>query len=484
MVSIFSLFYFAFVTRLFSKLDISVLAVVGVVNAFGGSIGGLGLMTLALQRVPALRANNRQDDAARMLGSGTVVSIAGAAFVAALIAIMSKPLSVVFFKTANTHHLIIAASILLISYKAYESVNLSMQALDNFRMVTRLRILNDIFLRMLGIPAYLLGGIIGYMFTLASGQLVISAIAFGIEFKQMPLRVFWDWRLIRALVRESLPFYGFSVLRFGTVQADSLLVGVLLRPDALATYYVIRRFYDYLAQFFDAMLTPLIPKVAERRECDGRGVADAFHKSSRYVLAICISTAVLLLPLSGQFLAVFGGTKYMNGVPGLRIFFVAAALYGLYSFHSSFVLAAASPRASLSNEILASFSNLVLSTWLVASYSVTGGAGGKMIAIAFVAVASFWVLSRSVPAKPNHDWGLLKDVLPVTASGSCAILLVQIWIQNVPMIFLMWAGMLILMLYWIIRRSNHNDIDFISKSLKLERLPFGGRILRLARISY
>jgi O-antigen/teichoic acid export membrane protein len=479
-VALFSLGYFAVITRLFSKLDIAALAVVALVNAVGGGVGGMGLITLALQRVPGLRASGRQEEAARLLGLCTAYSIAGSVFVAVLVAAAARPLSLVFFKTATSSALISVAGVMLISYKACEAVNLSMQALDDFRMVTRMRLLNDIWLRLVGLPVYFLGGILGYLLALALGQLVLATAIIVVKRQQIALAGCLDWRLARLCVRQSLPFYGVSMSRISALQADSLLVGILLRPNALATYYVIRRFYDYLAMFYETMLTPLIPKIAERREYHQAMVADAFRKSSRYLLAIWIFTAIMLVPLSSQLLAVFGGSKYLDGLAGLRMLFLAAALYGLYNFHSSFILAAARPRDALSNEILMSLVNLGLCAWLVAAYGVTGGAAARAAATAIAAMTSFWILSRALSDKLCHDWDLLKRLLPVSFSGAGAIILAQVWVQNLMGVLLIWVGVLLLQLYWVIH-ANPRDVDFIINGLGLQRRPLVRRILKLVR---
>lgn len=479
-VSLFSLGYFALITHLFSKLDIAALAVVGILNAIGGSVGGLGLMTLAQQRVPALRAGNSQDEAARLLGTCITYSVAGATLVALAIAAASRPLSLIFFKTGSASHLIVAAALLVISYKVYESVNLSMQALDDFRLVVRMRLLNDIGVRLVALPAYLLGGILGYLFTLACGQLTMAITVMILNREQMRLREFFNWRSAGHHIRESLPFYGHSVVRFGTAQADSLVVGIFLRPDLLATYYVIRRFYDYLALFFEALLAPLIPKVAERRQDLGGRVAQAFRKSSRYLLPICLLTVLMLLPLSPQLLTAFGGAKFMGGLTGLRLLFVAAALYGLLGLHSAFILAAGRPRDFLINEVTLSSINLGLSALLVPFYAVTGGAAARTLATAAAALISYGILSRAVSLRPSYDWSLLRRLLPVTVAAACAILLVQAWMSSALGVFLIWVAILIILFYWIMR-SNPEDVDFIMESLRLQRWSFARRMMRLVR---
>jgi len=480
-IAVFGIFYFALVTRVFSKVDISVLAIVTLFNSIGGSIAGLGLTTLAIQRVPSLMAAGRHTEAARMLATSIAWSVAGAIAMAGGIALASRPLSGIFFKTTDASGLIIASGLLLVTYKAFESVNVSMLALDDFRSISLMRLLNDIALRAIAFPAYLFGGIFAYMITMAIGQVLISAIMLCLKRKQIIIAGFSNLKQTLALIRESLPFYGYSFFRSATAQADSLLIGILLQPEGLATYYVIRRFFDYIIIFYDAMLTPLLPKVAAKRGASGSEVLTAFRQSSRYALPICIILPILLLPLSKQILFVYGGTKFISGLPGLILLFAAAALYGVFGLHSSFILATLRPVDALANDLIIGSVNSGLSFFLAATYGVTGGAGAKAIAMAIASISSFQILKKQIPIGLHHDWGVFKHFFPVFVAGSLAVIFAQLWTHRFPGVCLVWTGILMITCTWVVRVSNSNDLNFLLSSLHLDRCTLVRRVVKFIR---
>ena len=480
-ISIFSIFYFIIITRLFTKIQLASLAVLGIMCGIAAMVTGMGLNATCIQKVPELIAKDERKKACALIKASIFIPLALSLLIAGIVYFTSTKISQTFFKSSDFVMLIKIMALGTMIYKLYECLSHTLRAVQKFGKVSIANVMNNIGGRLIALPLYFVLGIKGYIGGLifAQGLIVLYMVYHLKEY------LFFSSGLhpIKELVHYSLPYYGDGFVRFGTMQADQLIIGVFLKPELLATYYVARRFFDYLQLYIDALLGPIVPKIAELKTQGMEIVQKAFTKTSRYLSFSLIPVSLLIAAISYPLLRIYGGDKYIGATPVLALLSVAAIAYGLYSVYAINVYILGKPIERFKQESVSSFLNVALGLGLVIPLNIFGLAIARLFSLSGASLFSRHLLKKL--SKTRFDILALRQTLIASLLMAIVIITCQLFYYNtfVVPVYIMLG--ITVYLFFFCRILNRDDIELIRGFLPPRLLPlvklayfFGGNRLR------
>lgn len=138
----------------------------------------------------------------------------------------------------------------------------------------------------------------------------------------LPWREFWP---------DSRHYYSSSVLRFGAMQLDQLLVAVFFQAHTLVTYFVLRRFYSLAVVFVSSCLDAAAPALAASAASHPEAARQLLSGLRSFILLAGTLAACLTSANGAGLLKVLLGPAYEGGTMLVVFFSVAALAYGIYS---------------------------------------------------------------------------------------------------------------------------------------------------------
>ncbi|MBA7686909.1 hypothetical protein ES703_95369 [subsurface metagenome] len=291
-ITLFSIFFFVVISRLLTKIEMSSLAVLGIIIGLSGMVTGLGLVTSCIRKAPELLARGEKAKAYALMKLSVVVPVFLSLGAAAIVALFSRQISQLFFKTPDLSALVKIMAVGLVVGKVWENLCHMLSVVERFGQLSIVNVVSNIPARTLALFLYFFFGMNGYISALILGQgLAVLLMVYY-------LRDFIFSRSgqysLKELISYSSPYYGGDLLRFSYRQADQLIIGVFLMPEQLATYFVARRFFGYLVLYTDALLRPIVPKISGLKTKGIKAIEKAFHRTSRYLSFSLIPASFLV----------------------------------------------------------------------------------------------------------------------------------------------------------------------------------------------
>ena len=481
-VATFSLFYFIIITRLLTKLELSSIAVFVVITAFCAMFTGMGLTTSCLQKAPELLSKGRKVEACALIKTSILTPLILSLVLAIGAFFISAWISKIFFKTPDYDDLVKIMILGIVTYKLQETLGHIFKVVQRFGKMAITKVINDIGGRILALFLFFVFGIKGYIFGLIMGQGLV--VLFSIYYLRDYIFFKSGLHPIGKLVRYSLPYYGDGFVRFGTMQADQFIIGVFLRPELLATYYVARRFFDYLHFYVDALLGPIAPKMAELKAQGKEVIQRAFTKTSRYLSFSLIPVSLLIAAISYPLLRIYGGDKYIGATPVLALLSIAAIAYGLYSVYAINVYILGKPVERFKQESVSSILNVVLGLGLVIPLNIFGLAIARLLSLLGASLFSRHLLKKL--SKVRFDILALRHTLVASLLMVIVIITSQLFYYNTFVVPIYVVGGIIVYLFFFCKGLKREDIDLIRKFLPARLWPllirpvyfFGGTKLK------
>jgi O-antigen/teichoic acid export membrane protein len=479
--TLFSLFYFIVITRLFTEIELSALAIFGVLIGMNAMVTGLGLVGTCLQKAPEFLARGEKNKACALIRTSVIIPFLLSVFVAGAIFLTSRYISQLFFKTGEFSHLIRIMSLGIIIAKLHETLSHMLRVTDKFGKLSIVQVFNSIPVRLLALLLYFPFGINGYIWALVLGR------AMAVIFSIYCLRelIFYGSGLypLGKLISYSLPFWGDAFVRFGSMQADLFIIGVFLMPEQLATYYVVRRFFDYMVLYVGSLLEPITPKISEIKAESMVVVKRVFTKTSRYLSFSLIPVCFLIASISYPLLEIYGSKKYIAATPLVPILMMTAIVYGIYSMFGMNVYILGRPIEKFKQEGVAGILNVALGVAMIIPLNILGLALSRLISQSTAALFSKELLKKLTDVK--FDAQAFKQA--VIASMAMALLIVGLQLIYyrlfiIPLYILIGVGFFILLLC---QKLNLEDISLLRNFLPAKLLPLANVIFLLsARLNH
>jgi len=421
---VFGVFYFILVTRLFTRLEMAALAVMTVITNLSAIILSFGFHEASRKLLPDYVASGKDGEVRSFLQITWVVIAAASLSLAALVFFLAEPVARIFFKGYGYASLVRLMAWGIISNKWYETAQHNLCALQKFNEMSLTQILSYTVVRIYALALYFLSGIQGYLAGLITGQALLSIWMVAVT--RAYFRVPPERKRLSSLFRFSWPFYVNEFVRYGATQADSFLVSVFLRPEVLATYYVVKRFADYLESYVNSILKPLFPKMIELTRSGQESLGKMFFKASRYVSLVNIPPVVLMLSLSYFLLDIYGRGKYLSGLPIFLILNGGMVLHGYQVLCGGAVFVAGRPVDTARMEILQCLVSLVLIVFLTKLTGVTGAATARSLS-RLTAILIAWLIGKGL-FPWRFDWKGFSGILAISLVAGLVVVMLQ-WYQ-------------------------------------------------------
>ncbi len=418
---IFGVFYFLIITRTFSNIDIATIGIMSIIMALSSLFSDFGLNSTTTKLIPEYISNKETQKTTSLIQLTYLIIISITLILVYFTFHFSHFLSLLFFKKNGFENIIKIIAFSIFTNRLLETSLYNLTSLQKFTTISFIQVFNYIVIRIYALFLYFSNGINGYLLGLISGQFILSVWAIfeikGFIFKKSPVAS------ISQTLKYSLPFYANRYIRYGSTQADSLIISLFFKPELFAVYYVAKRFINYIESYVTALLRPLSPKMIEMKKHGKETIQKIFYKSTRYLSFTIIPVILFIISLSYFLLHIYGKGRYISGIPILIILSIAAMFNSFYSLFVGPLFVMAEPveitKVGLINAILIVFFMLIF-----VRFGILGVAGSILLSnIISIGVIHIWN-KKFITLKV--DWTGIKRIFYISMPPFILIIVLQI----------------------------------------------------------
>lgn len=401
-----------YLARVLTKDEFATLVVFAILAGMIRFITTLGLDSTVVQKVPGDIRSGQLAHACAYMKTAFLSRLATVLIVSALLAMFSMQLADVLLKDPAYGQLVRCMIPALALLAVLDGLQLQAQAVRQFGMKSWSDVILNVVALAGSMSLYFVWGLRGYYIGSAIGPLAACGLLLVSQRRYLfiaGVRPAPWWPMIK----YSMPFYAKGFVRYALIEADRVVVGLLLPPASLANYGVARKFADYLRMYGSSVTTPALIKLGELRKSSKDSLERGFVLVSRYgvllVAPVCILTA-LFSPMLTQ---AFGGEKYRGAWPILAILAIGQLLYFMAQVYGvSVVFIMARPMIVLLQDGIPGIVNLVVSLLLVGSLGASGMAWSQIVAYSLSLGLAMYFARAFVSVRP--DWHAWKVVAAAT----------------------------------------------------------------------
>ncbi|OGR32149.1 MAG: hypothetical protein A2005_11465 [Desulfuromonadales bacterium GWC2_61_20] len=301
-----SIVFLAYFARVFSKEQMAIYATLTIFSSWNEVIGGLGMGTLLIKDVAGLNANGRQDEANRLISSVFVYRTLGI-LLTCIVWAAAMPFVVGYFFVDNANLKLVLLAVVISFFMALRAqVGHVQVALQTFHARALINVGTTLVQRVFCVLGFFAWGQTGFYYGFLFGTLV------GLGMGLWDIRQCFSAKLMpfREIIVASRGYWTLKWIRSGAMQADRPLVAVLLGPEGLASYHMVKRLYDNLYTAMTAFAVPMGVKFGEVL-VEGRPQLTEFYRQSVAVIGfVFIPLGFFICALGKPILALYGGAKY------------------------------------------------------------------------------------------------------------------------------------------------------------------------------
>ena len=406
--------------RLFSKEEVAVIAVIGIVTILMDVCKGMGLGTLLLKRLPQL--GESEAEAARVM----TVTYLYYSFLPPLFLVtagLAYPAALEWLGLSPVHHgNVFRLGLALSFFTVLSNTNmLILQAMQRFGHLAILTLLTAALQRLLPCLAAAWFGWDLERFMIWSAA--AAALGFAVScVPLMPSVSAGGFRILRweQFWPESQHFFATSLLRYGATQIDQLLVAIMFPPATLAVYFMLRRLYSLGVVLIGSMIDALVPELAQQAGSDPPAARARLAEWSRLSLFAGSTGAALMAGNGSAVIEMLLGPGYGDDTLLIALFAASTSLYFLYCFVQVDLMLFQSPERILWMAAATAAANLtagpIVSHWLGVHSIPLAMLAGYFLGL----VAAGWKGRQGPPPRPLWRVREVGDGLVVVALASLA----------------------------------------------------------------
>ncbi len=354
--------------RLFSKEEVAVIAVIGIVTMVMDVCKGMGLGTLLLKRLPQMGESEAEE--ARVM----TVTYLYYSFLPPLLLVtagLAYPIVSGWLGFSHLHHSnILRLGLAMSFFTVLSNTNiLALQAMQQFGNLAILTLLTAALQRLLPcLAAAWFGWDLERFMTWSAAA---AALGFAVScIPLVPLLSSGGFGMLRweEFWPNSRHFFATSLLRYGATQIDQLLVAVMFPPATLAVYFMLRRLYSLGVVLVGSMIDALVPELAQQAGSDPVAARARLAKWSR-LFSFAGSTGAALMAGNGSaIIEMLLGPGYGDDTLLIALFAASTSLYFLYCFSQVDLVLFQAPERILWMAAATAAANLtagpIISRWL------------------------------------------------------------------------------------------------------------------------
>jgi PST family polysaccharide transporter len=206
----------------------------------------------------------------------------------------------------------------------------------------------------------------------------------------------WNWPLARELFRHGLPIAGTTLLSFGLLNVDYLVVGNILGAVALGLYV----FAFNLSSFPVTVLINALRRVSlagfSRLHQEGGLLRSTFTRAFALTVAAVVPICALLVGFAPDLIHFIYGSKWDGAIDVLRLLAVVGGIRAIVDLSSDLFTAIGKARWTLTIHVMWL---VMLIPTLIAGAHLAGiegvGAGHLLVAVVFVLPVYLYALHRA-----------------------------------------------------------------------------------------
>ncbi|EMA61883.1 flippase [Halorubrum lipolyticum] len=232
-------------------------------------------------------------------------------------------------------------------------------------------------------------------------------------------------------LREIL-WYGVPLALAGVIfvvmgQVDYFVVGYFMSSDDVGIYRIGYMLAANLLVFFSSLAPVFKPLIAERRR-DGDAIAERYQTATRWVLALSLPAAAVLVLGADAYLSLVFTPQY-TAASGVVLALIVGYLVSVTAGgpDGALLQGLGYSRLVFLNSALLLVANLVFSVLLVPRYGILGAGLGTMLALTLSGVAALLEVYHYRGIHPfTRELGLVVAAwLPALATGALVVTLVS-----------------------------------------------------------
>ena len=319
-------------TRLFSKEEVAVIAVAGIMTILMDTCKGMGLGPLVLKRLPQM-GQAPTDESRTLVTTYLFYSLVPPLLLTLLGTAL--PLHKAFPELGmasygSTFRLGLLMSLFTV---LSNSSMLVLQAMQQFGQLAALTLITAVLQRLIPcvLAAWLGASLWHFMLwsAIASGLGLIATcvplipLLRPFRFELLARSSFWP---------ESRHFFATGLLRYGATQVDQLFVAVLFPSATLAVYYMLRRLYSLGVVLTGSMIDALVPELAQEAGTDAHAARRRLTEWARLSLFAGSGGAALMAGNGSAVIELLLGKGYGDDPLLIALFAATTSLYFLYCF--------------------------------------------------------------------------------------------------------------------------------------------------------
>ncbi|WP_247004863.1 flippase [Halosolutus gelatinilyticus] len=247
-----------------------------------------------------------------------------------------------------------------------------------------------------GVVGAFAGYLVGLAVAVALG-LVILYVGFYRTFERAPQR---EEGLLRRILEYSVPLTATRSANVIDKQIDTILVGVLLNPTAVAYYTITKQVTSVTETPAKALGFTISPTYGEQKAAgQGHRAARLYERSLEHVLLLYVPAVVGLVLVADPMVRYVFGPEYLGAVPVLQVLSVYVLLSAINNITSDGLdyLGRARDRAIVKSTTAGA--NFGLNLLLIPVWGVVGAGVATVLTFSVYTGANVYIISRELPIR-------------------------------------------------------------------------------------
>ncbi len=288
--------------------------------------------------------------------------------------------------------------------------------------------------------------------------------------KIVPLKVKADWGRIKLIMKESMPYFLWTLFGIVYYRIDAVMLSFLTPAVVVGWYGAAYRFFDivmFLPSIFNMAVFPVFSRLWAKED---EVLAKTSKKSIDFILLAGIPVSIGLIVFAREFVGLFYGIEqYGPTADLLKIFSIGILLVYIDIILLPLLIASDQQRRATIFGFFAMLLNPTLNWFLIPYFQTHYGNGGIGATIATL-LTEFFMLTCMLTALPKNAFSenslsvLIKGILAGGCMVGCLVLLNNLhlfWILNGLTATLVYCGVVIL-----VRAVRPDELRLIMGSLK------------------
>jgi O-antigen/teichoic acid export membrane protein len=289
----------------------------------------------------------------------------------------------------------------------------------------------------------------------------------------LKLQISWDKKLIKDLLKISIPFALTGILARFNTQVDTIFlskVGCATQTicDTNVGIYSVATKITLALHFIPlAFVAALFPAFSEYYATNKEKLARTFEKSMRYLMIVSMPIALGILALAPDFVPKVFGAEYTAAVLPLQILMISLVFLFL-TFPIGSLLNATSKQIENTKQIaVAALVNFLLNFYLVPKLTYTGGALSSLISTLVLFYLGLRISKQVLEYDKKY---LFKSFLQCLVAGIVMTLVLWLLLFKINFIILIILGALIYFIFLLLLGTfKKSDLDDMLLSMKLKK---------------